>query len=125
MRDAENVRGLPSVFSEICCLLHVADYFTLKSCINDFYYPTFDVALTLCVCVCLHFHFLSLVLISTIGFDNYYNKYIPSELVDNEFSDSVCVSVWQNWVSGFCQNIGVMSEYIILAPHIQLCMKNI
>lgn len=43
------------------------------------------------MCVCLRFHFLSLVLISTIGFDNYYNKYIPSELVDNEFSDSVCV----------------------------------
>lgn len=47
---------------------------------------------TYCVCVfvCI-FVYLCLALISTIGFDNYCNKYIPSELVHNEFSDCVCV----------------------------------
>lgn len=55
----------------------------------------FDMAITLfsCVCVCIFvFLFCSVVLISTIGLDNYCNKWIPLELVDNEFSDCVCVS---------------------------------
>ena len=47
------------------------------------------------VCVCAFFLFVgfwSLVLISTVGFDNYCNKWIPSELVDNEFL-TLCVCV--------------------------------